>query len=40
MRTGKKNMEQINWAELDKHWEQQFAEDFAEFLMIHGKAAA
>lgn len=33
-------MEQIDWKELDEHWAKQFAEDYTEFMMIHGMAAA
>lgn len=31
---------QLDWNELDEHWAEQFAEDYAEFVSIHGMAAA
>jgi hypothetical protein len=34
------DMEQINWKEMDEHWAQQFAEDYAEFVQIYGVATA
>lgn len=33
-------MEQIDWNELDEYWAAQFAEDYAEFVLVHGMAAS
>ena len=30
----------IDWSVMDAYWAQQFAEDYAEFVTIHGMAAA
>jgi len=31
---------EIDWEEMDKYWAQQAAEDYAEFVQIHGVAGA
>lgn len=40
IKNGRKNIgTQIDWKEQDAYWEQQFAEDYAEFIQQNGTAA-
>lgn len=36
----KENNTEINWNEMDRYWEAQIADDFADFIKQHGRAAS